>query len=229
MQQFVTLTEFKFNSFQSKLWAFFMMQFAHKPLSKVQGQDFYKLFGSGESNFNPFPDWTTYAILQTWESEKAAKNFFEESQIYKRYCQHSQKHAIIEMQPIQSRGSWNNKNPFRFKSSEVSNIPSDSKIAVITRASIKPSKLFKFWKAVPNSQKPLEDANDLIYTKGYGEVPFFEMATFSLWKSLEGLNKFAYQSKAHVKVIKKTRQIKWYNEELFARFKVLDIKKITSP
>ncbi|QSS97576.1 DUF3291 domain-containing protein [Psychroflexus sp. ALD_RP9] len=228
MKQFVTLTEFKFNSFQSKLWAFFMMQFAHQSLSKVQGQEFYKLFGSGKSNFNPFPDWSTYAILQTWKSKEDATNFFEKSQLYKRYRQQSKQHKIIEMQPIQSRGLWNSKNPFRFKSSEISNTPSDSKIAVITRASIKPSKLLEFWKAVPNSQKPLQNAVDLIYTKGYGEVPFFEMATFSLWKSIEGLNKFAYQSQEHVNVIKKTRQINWYSEELFARFRVLDIKKITS-
>lgn len=222
MGQFVTLTEFKFTSLYGKVWAFFMMQFAHQPIQKqAKGQLFYKLFGSGKSNFNPFPDWSTYALLQVWDSEQEALDF-RESSIFKRYLKESSSLSLVEMQPIQSRGKWNGTNPFVIEKSTTQLDP-DQKMAVITRASIKPSKMVRFWKAVPASQKPLQEAKDLIYTKGYGEVPFFEMATFSIWDSAEGLNNFAYRSREHVKVIKQTRQIDWYKEELFARFKVSKI------
>ncbi|MGB6151422.1 MAG: DUF3291 domain-containing protein, partial [Pricia sp.] len=62
MAQITTLSIFKFTSLKSKIWAFAMMQFAHAPLRRVQGQEVYKLLGSGKSGFNPLPDWSTYAI-----------------------------------------------------------------------------------------------------------------------------------------------------------------------
>lgn len=229
MSQYVTLSVFTFHTLSSKIWAFLMMQFAHKHLKDVSGQIFYKLFGSGKSNFNPFPDWSTYALLQTWNSEKEATDFFENSKIYNTYIKKTVAVKQYHLSPIQSRGSWNNINPFKVERSETVRPDNDHKIAVITRASIKPKLLFKFWKAVPRSQKPLQEAKDLIYTKGFGEVPFFEMATFSVWKSISGLNEFAYRSKEHTEVIKKTRDVKWYSEEMFARFKVLKIDELKTP
>ena len=62
---------------------------------------------------------------------------------------------------------------------------------------------------------------DLIYTKGVGEVPFVQMATFSIWKNLEAVKQFAYKSKEHATAVKMTRELKWYKEELFARFVLL--------
>jgi hypothetical protein len=58
----------------------------------------------------------------------------------------------------------------------------------------------------------------LIYTKGIGEAPLVQMATFSIWESLDALKNFAYTSPEHKEAIRKTRQIDWYKEEMFARF-----------
>ena len=55
-------------------------------------------------------------------------------------------------------------------------------------------------------------------TKGIGEVPFTQMATFSLWQDKQSLMDFAYNSKEHQNAIKKTREMDWYKEELFSRF-----------
>jgi heme-degrading monooxygenase HmoA len=44
------------------------------------------------------------------------------------------------------------------------------------------------------------------------------MATFSVWENVEALKNFAYNSPEHQEAIKKTRQIDWYKEEMFARF-----------
>ena len=88
----------------------------------------------------------------------------------------------------------------------------------ITRATIKLSWLFRFWKYVPTSQEPLDGNKGLIYTKGIGEVPVVQMATFSLWKNFNAVKEYAYKSKQHKEAIKKTRKNKWYKEELFSRF-----------
>jgi len=71
---------------------------------------------------------------------------------------------------------------------------------------------------VPTSQKPLQNNKGLIYTKGIGEVPFLQMATFSIWKDKESLMQFAYGSKEHAKAIAETKRLDWYKEELFSRF-----------
>ena len=67
----------------------------------------------------------------------------------------------------------------------------------------------------------MEKAPGYITSVGVGEAPFFRQATFSIWESMDTMKAFAYGSKEHGEVIKKTRQQNWYTEELFARFRIL--------
>jgi hypothetical protein len=55
-----------------------------------------------------------------------------------------------------------------------------------------------------------------------GEIPLFEQATLSLWNSQKELNDFAYKSRQHAPVVKKTRDYNWYSEELFLRMRIID-------
>jgi len=215
MSQVTTLTFFKYTSFKSKLWAFGMMQFAHKPLSKEKGLLHYKLMGSGKDGFDPFADWSVYALLQVWESEDAATLFFDSSSLYDRYVQKTAQQWTLFLRSIKAKGTWAGIQPF-VASREINE--SNPYIAVITRATIKPKMLRTFWKSVPASQAPLKDNTGLLFTKGIGEVPFLQMATFSLWKDKESLMDFAYKSRAHADAISKTRSLDWYSEELFSRF-----------
>jgi quinol monooxygenase YgiN len=215
MSQVTTLTFFKYGSFTTKAWAFGMMQFAHKPLAKEKGLLHYKLMGSGKDGFNPFADWSVYALLQVWESEAAADRFFESSSLHRRYVEKTKQRWTLYLKSINAKGTWAGINPFVKSTTIDENNPY---IAVITRATIKPKMLLTFWKHVPDSQVPLIGNPGLIYTKGIGEVPFTQMATFSLWKNKESLMDFAYKSGAHTKVIKKTKTLDWYSEELFSRF-----------
>ena len=66
------------------------MQFAHNDLSKVEGLSFYRLMGSGKGKgFNTLPDWSTYSLLQVWETEKEANEFFNDSALLKKYHRHT--------------------------------------------------------------------------------------------------------------------------------------------
>jgi heme-degrading monooxygenase HmoA len=212
-----TLTFFRFPNLKSKLWAFGQMQFAHSFIAKSPGLIFYKLMGSGRDiGFSIFPDWGVYALLGVWDNEQAANDFFNHSAIYKRYQRKSSEQWTIFMKPIQTKGLWSGGNPFTISSALDSNNPL---IAVITRATIKPNKLLKFWRFVPISQRPIQrGCEGLIYTKGVGEAPVIQMATFSVWENLDALKKYAYNSLEHREAIKKTHQIDWYKEEMFTRF-----------
>ena len=215
MPQITTLTFFKYSGFRNKLWAFLMMQFAHNSLKNIKGLQLYKLMGSGKEGFNPLPDWSVYGLLQIWDSEANAKEFFVTSSLMKRYREKSLEQWSVYMKSITAKGQWSGRNPFEKSNSIDEENPF---VAVVTRATIKPKHFFKFWKYVPTSQQPLAKNKGLIYTKGIGEVPFLQMATFSVWRDKASLMDFAYNSKEHKKAIQKTRQLDWYKEELFSRF-----------
>ncbi|WP_289644484.1 DUF3291 domain-containing protein [Maribacter aestuarii] len=215
MSQITTITLFKYKTLGSKLWAFGMMQFAHKPLKEVNGLQLYKLMGSGKPGFNPFADWSVYALIQIWDNEEAAKVFFEESNLMKKYRATSSENCSLFLKNMRAKGAWSGKNPFVESDTLDAQNPF---IAVITRATIKTKLLFKFWNYVPISQRPLENNEGLLYAKGIGEVPFFQMATFSIWKDKESLMNYAYNSKEHAEAIVKTKELNWYSEELFSRF-----------
>ncbi len=216
-KQITTIIFFRFQSLSSKYWALKMMQLAHQDLQAVEGQQFYRLMGSGKGKgFNPFPDWSVYCLLQVWDNEQKAEQFFTESSLINAYKERSEEHHLLYMKGIAAHGSWLGKNPFE----KSTDIEADGPVAVVTRARIKMRHLISFWRYVPQSQKPLSSQNGLIYTKGIGELPIVQMATFSIWKNVEALKEFAYKSKEHQEAIRLTREKDWYSEELFSRFMV---------
>ena len=217
MSSITTLTLFRFSGLWNKMWAFGQMQFAHSHIRKTPGLNFYKLMGSGrEPGFNPLPDWSVYALLCHWENENAANDFFQHADIFHHYQAHAKEQWTIFMKPLHAKGLWSGINPFK---PSVDLDQANPLIAVITRATIRTNKLVQFWRYVPISQLPiLMGCKGLIYTKGIGEAPLVQMATFSIWQSVEDLKNFAYNSPEHKEAIMKTHRIDWYKEEMFARF-----------
>lgn len=212
--QITTVTFFRFKGLLDKLWAFGMMQFAHYPLGEITHLQFYKLLGTGKHKFSARPDFEVYAHLMVWADEDAAIKYHTTHSLFKKYNIRAKQSLTLFMRTVTAKGAWGGGNPF-----EKGNIePNNTLLAVITRATIKNKHLIRFWKYVPYAQDNLYDNSGLVFTKGIGEVPFKNMATFSLWSNQESLDSFAYQTKAHVGAIQKTRKYNWYSEELFARF-----------
>ena len=44
-----------------------------------------------------------------------------------------------------------------------------------------------------------------------------------IWKNFEAVKNFAYDSKAHSEIIKKTRKRNWYSEDMFTRFIITNV------
>lgn len=221
MKQVTTLCLINYKGFINQFWALKMMQLAKPYLNSVEGLQFYKLLGSGKDGFKPQPDWSVYALLQVWDDESSANTFFESSELIKKYKSHSTSFCCLYLKSIKAHGYWSKQQPF-IKHDNLSDRPLG--VAIITRASIKTSQLQRFWRYVPTAQEPITRAKGLIYTKGFGEFPIWEMATLSLWQDIQSAKDYAYDSLEHRKAISMTRKYDWYKEELFSRFQVYKVK-----
>ncbi len=210
----VTLSIIKYT--QNKWWAFKQMQLLPPKLSEVNGCTFTKLLGTGSGfGFSLWPDFSTYALLMSWEKPQHAEDFFNTSEIFSLIQHQSENIETYYLEPIGAHGSWYGKNPF-LKSADYTG----GKIAVITRARINIHKLPRFWQYVPEASKAIQNAKGLQFTKGIGEWPLIEQATFSIWDNEAAMKTYAYQD-VHKKIIEKVKKENWYKEELFSRFNVV--------
>lgn len=212
--QITTLTFFHFGA-GAKWWMFTQMGRAISDLTEVDGLLFFRLMGSGaENGFSIRPDFSTYVLLGVWEDEEKASNFFQAHFKFLAFKDRSSTYWTVFLQNLKSHGKWAGNQPF------TSVIETNPGIyAVLTRATIKPHQLVRFWRNVPGVSKDLENCEGMIYSKGIGEFPIFMQATISFWESKEDMVRFAYKSRLHSGAIAKTRTLGWYKEELFANFK----------
>lgn len=216
MNQISTITFFRFDSLTARTWAFAKIAGPQRGLRAAPGQVFYKLMGSGRGRgFHPLPDWSVYGLLQVWEREVDADAFLAGSRLMQQYRQRAAETCTFFLKNLRAKGAWSGSNPFV---PHPAPDPDNPLRAVITRATIKPSCLKKFWSYVPLSEQRLDKRPGLIFAKGVGEAPFINMATFSLWENEDSLRDYAYQDEGHRGAIARTRDHDWYSEELFSRF-----------
>jgi hypothetical protein len=177
---------------------------------------FWKLLGCGRSgSFSLHPDWQQWGLLAVWDNQKAFDDFIKNSYVANWWKMFAYERWTVLCETLQSHGKWDGKEPFGKPDAGVYNGP----VAVLTRATIRLSKLKSFWTNVDGAAVNLTHSKGYIASVGIGEAPVYRQATFSLWERMEDVRAFAYTQREHAEVIKKTRTENWYSEELFARFK----------
>jgi hypothetical protein len=182
---------------------------------------FWKALGvGGKGGFSILPDFSTYCLLTVFDDTAAAEAFLE-SETVKFYTTTASDFKHYLLHNIQSHGLWGGQNPFQTGVTLTANEP----VAIITRATIKPHLALKFWMNVPDAAQSMAQHDGQILSKGIGEWPIFMQATFSIWQNIDSMKAYAYQNQSHKTMIKKTKEIGWYSEELFARFHL--IRQIT--
>ncbi len=208
----------------NKLWAFKQMGIGYTQLIGTQGLTFFRLLGTGGgAGFSLRPDFSTYAFLGVWEDEAAAQLFKKDHHFLQQYFEKASSIRMLTLENIKSHGLWAGQNPFLppHRSNKK-----DKKIAIITRATLRWSRLLSFWRAVPRASRAIANAKGVYFYKGIGEWPFVQQATISLWDSLENVLQFAYTSADHGNIVKETRQKRWYKEDLFSRFYVVQDEQL---
>jgi hypothetical protein len=220
MPQTSVISFFKYQGVHDKWKALGRM--GRPPLLKknIAGLTFWKALGSGSGNgFSIWPDFSIFGLLAVFNSEAEAEHFLD-SDIIAEYTGASIEHSHTLMYSIKAHGQWSKQSPFTTSVKYDESKP----VAVITRATIKPKLAYKFWKHVPSVSKSMDGHKGLIYSKGIGEWPVLMQATFSLWNTGEDMMAYAYKNKKHADMVKKTRELGWYSEELFSRFQPFEIR-----
>ncbi len=189
-------------------------------LRKVPGLTFSRLLGTGDGSSFTLrgSDFRHWAIVGAWSTEDAA-HAFEDSPVVHSWTGIAHERLRVRMRPLAARGRWSGHLPFGVPAPRRTS----GAVASITRARIAPRKSLTFWRAVPPVAADLGQVDGVRLAIGIGEAPVGFQGTFSLWESADAVTEFAHRRPAHQLAVRRTAEERWYAEELFARFEVLDV------
>jgi hypothetical protein len=203
------------------------MALFHLPLFLNRDVAFYKLMGTGKNgSFDIWPDLSQWSVLVFYKKEKYSSTDFQKLTgkllggfIFTWLRLFKANTRFFHLEPYAGHGTWDKRS---FIAQRKTPEEPDGKIAVLTRATISIKGLIPFWKAVPSTSLHLNQHPGFVYSIGIGEVPLIKQATFSIWETEAEMKSYAYKMRAHQEVIRRTRTEKWYDEEMFLRFKLLE-------
>lgn len=197
------------------MWAFGQMGLARRPLSRTPGLRFWKLCGSGTGEgFTPIPNTAVWAILAVWDNAEAADRT---GKVFDRFAARASESWTVRLVPTSARGLWSRKAPFDATPDTNTN---SNPVAALTRATIRPRKLLRFWGRSPGISRVIGNDPEVLFKIGIGEVPWLHQVTFSIWPDADAMARFARRG-PHAEAIRAVRDEGWFSEELYARFRVL--------
>ncbi|MDT3445290.1 MULTISPECIES: hypothetical protein [unclassified Pseudofrankia] len=198
-------------------------------LRRVPGLTFARLVGTGTPGaFGPLDaEPRRWGLVAAWDSQRAAEAFTT-SAVPRSWARAAEEHLHLRLQPVAARGRWSGREPFGRPAPgrRAAEDAPPGPVAVLTRARLTPRRAVTFWRAVPPVAADLaalaaDPTAGPRLAIGIGEAPIGLQGTFSVWPDLAAVRAFAYGRPAHAAVVRRTPEIGWYAEELFARFAVL--------
>jgi hypothetical protein len=191
-------------------------------LGRTVGLRFAKLLGTGDGRTFTVrdADRNRWGLLATWDTAADA-TAFETGPVARGWGRIADERLRVDLRPLTSRGRWSGREPFGTPEPDRAY---DGPVAALTRARIRAARMRTFWRAVPQVSADLHAAAGLRLALGVGEAPIGLQGTFSLWDSPAAMTAFAYRRPAHLAAVRRTAEVGWYSEELFARFAVLAVE-----
>jgi spheroidene monooxygenase len=213
----VSLSLFRFPQKGARIWVLGQMALARISLARMPGLSFWKLCGSGTGEgFTPKPNWQVWAILGVWTDETAARRAIASAPVWGRWRARALESWTIYLDPATVRGHWSGVTPFP----ATGTLP-QGPLAAMTRATVRPTKALRFWRRVPDISAVIGEDPNVIFKIGIGEVPLIHQVTFSIWPDAASMSNFARGDGPHGRAIRAVRDEGWFNEELYARFRIL--------
>ncbi len=193
------------------------MAFDRPVLGRTAGLRFWRLLGTARGNaMSLSADLRRWAMFAVWEDEAALDRFLAQSPIAAEWRSAGQETWTVRLGYAGGHGQWGGRDPFEGMTAQP--LAPGQRVAVLTRASIRPRRLARFYRAVPAVDQALAGADGCLRAVGVGEWPVARQATFSLWRDTGAVRGFAYTGGTHAAVITRTREEGWFTEECFARF-----------
>lgn len=166
-------------------------------------------------------DLRRWAVFAVWESESSLVRFVESAAAVRRWERAGAEAWHGRLGLVRARGAWAGTTLVPAPHAPVNPRPDASApSAFLTHAAIRPSRLAAFYRAIAPVEAELLAHPERVRSVGVGEWPVARQATFSLWRRAAGARDFAYGRTPHTAVVRRTRDERWYSEELFAQFSV---------
>jgi hypothetical protein len=181
------------------------------------GLRFARLLGTGlGSSTAPGADLARTALFATWDSAAALARFEEGwfGARLGRVRRRSGEAYAVHLTLLSGHGRWAGRDVLANLAPGESRGP----VAVLTRARVRAVAWGRFRTHQRLVAGEVAAAAGLLAVVAIGEAPVGLQATFSLWVDSAALAAFAYRQPAHREVVHRTRDERWYGEELFARF-----------
>ena len=215
--QTVSLSLFRFPTLAGRLWVLGQMGLSRLSFAKMSDARFWKLCGSGVGEgFTPVHNTAVWAMLVVWDDRATAERNVCEAPVYKRWRRKAAEDWTVYLTPTSARGEWSGQTPFSAASHDDAGA-----LAALTRATIRPRHLPRFWGREPAISKAIGADPNVLFKIGIGEVPWLHQVTFSIWPDASSMAAFARSPDGpHAKAIKAVRAGDWFKEELYARFAV---------
>ena len=210
---------------QHQGWGWLRLVAGATPYKDVPGLTMAKVMGSGHGGgFSLRPSATHQGLICTFSHLDLALQFLDNPAV-QAYRSRARECWTGVLAVQSARGHWD-KQAWQASSAqalgEQTRLNDPAPFAVLTRASIVPTKAMAFWRYAPAAQADLGQAPGCLLAMGLGEVPLVRQCTFSLWEDTAAMLQYAHQG-AHQTASAAAYKHQFFSESLFVRMQVLQM------
>ena len=212
---------------QHQGWSWLRLVAGSTPYKDVPGLTMVKVMGSGHGGgFSLRPSATHQGLICTFSHLDLALKFLD-SPAVQAYRSRARECWLGVLSVQSARGhwdkqAWQSSTPESLGSQVDNEQAPQTPFAVLTRASIVPTKAMAFWRYAPAAQADLGQAPGCLLAMGLGEAPLVRQCTFSLWQDTAAMLAYAHQG-AHQVASAAAYKHQFFSESLFVRMQVLQM------